>query len=157
MDVAKRIGQIRTLEAKIKDIKATQIKPLDELAEQLRNSVIAYLQSTNQLNAKTSEGTAYLSRRVSYSLEDPDSFRRHVIGTEQWELADWKANKTAMDDLVLKKEALPPGVIRNSEVVLGVNAPPKPRTKTPVKPNGGLTKEEWDKVEAEVDQEQPTL
>jgi hypothetical protein len=47
-----------------------------------------------------------------------NEFRRHVIGTEQWDLADWKANKTVVTELVDSDEGVPPGV--NFSAMAGV-------------------------------------
>ena len=169
MDVAQRIGNYKLLEAKIKEMTDTfkdTLKPYNELLAQMENSLIKYLQDNKQLNAKTVKGTAYLSSRVSYRQDDPDSFKRHVIGTEQWDIVDWKANKTAMDAMwneALTKaggdpnkfiDPIPPGVVRSEEVTLGVLSPSKPRVKTiKPRPNGGLTDEEWATIEREADQE----
>jgi hypothetical protein len=168
MDVATRVGNYKLLEAKIKEITDAHkaaLKPYNDLLAQIEASIIKFLQDNKQQNAKTAKGTAYLSSRVSYRQEDPEQFKRHVIGTEQWDIVDWKANKTAMDaawnealsqagyDPTKFIDPLPPGIVRSEEITLGVLSPSKPRIKAPKKANGGLSDEEWAKIEAEADKE----
>jgi hypothetical protein len=69
----------------------------------------------------TKAGTAYVSVKTSASLEDPDIFMRHVIGTESWELLDRRANATAVKAFAEENHgALPPGVKMASIVTVGV-------------------------------------
>lgn len=65
-------------------------------------------------------GTAYKKRSVSVTIADKREFQRHVIGSEEWELADWRANKTAIEGLVEKGEGLPPGVNYTSFMSIGI-------------------------------------
>lgn len=59
-------------------------------------------------------GTAFKSMSTSVTVADAREFRRHVIGGEHWDLIDWRANKTAVNDLVEAGEPLPPGINRSS-------------------------------------------
>ncbi len=59
-------------------------------------------------------GTAFKSISTSVTVADAREFRRHVIGGEHWDLIDWRANKTAVNDLVDQGEPLPPGINRSS-------------------------------------------
>lgn len=59
-------------------------------------------------------GTAYKSMSTSVTVADAREFRRHVIGGEHWDLIDWRANKTAINELVDQGEPLPPGINRSS-------------------------------------------
>lgn len=73
----------------------------------------------DNLNAR-GIGTAYRLTQVSVTIADPREFRRHVIGNEQWDLADWRASKTAINDLVEKGEPLPPGINRVARYTIGI-------------------------------------
>jgi hypothetical protein len=57
----------------------------------------------------------------SVTTADGAEFRRHVIGLEAWDLADWKPNKTAIEELVENGEPLPPGVNRSTTWKIHVN------------------------------------
>lgn len=55
-------------------------------------------------------GTAFKQKNASCRIVDPLAFRNYVIHTEEWDVADWKANKTAVRDMVERGEEAPPGV-----------------------------------------------
>jgi hypothetical protein len=59
-------------------------------------------------------GTAFKSISTSVTVADAREFRRHVIGGEHWDYIDWRANKTAINDLVEQGEPLPPGINRSA-------------------------------------------
>jgi len=59
-------------------------------------------------------GTAFKSMTTSVTVADAREFRRHVIGGEHWDLIDWRANKTAVNELVDKGDPVPPGINRSS-------------------------------------------
>lgn len=58
--------------------------------------------------------TAFRTTSVSVTTADGGAFRDYVIQKEAWELADWKPNKTQMNQLAEAGEALPPGVNRTT-------------------------------------------
>lgn len=59
-------------------------------------------------------GTAFKSISTSVTVGDAREFRRHVIGGEHWDLINWVANKTAVNELVERGEPLPPGINRSA-------------------------------------------
>lgn len=65
-------------------------------------------------------GTAYKKVSTSVTVADAREFRRHVIGTEQWDLANWSANKTLVNELVEKGEPVPPGLNRSAFYTIGI-------------------------------------
>jgi len=65
-------------------------------------------------------GTAFKSITTSVTVADAREFRRHVIGGEHWDYIDWRANKTAINDLVEAGEPLPPGINRSAFVNINV-------------------------------------
>jgi hypothetical protein len=65
-------------------------------------------------------GTAYKKITTSVRIADPREFRRHVIGTEQWDLANWSANKTLVNDMVERGEPIPPGIDRSAFYTIGI-------------------------------------
>src|SRR3982751_774705 len=60
--------------------------------EMLNQFLLKALKATGQDSAKTKAGTAYRKSFVSVTVADKEAFRRHVIGTEDWDLIDWRAN-----------------------------------------------------------------
>jgi hypothetical protein len=65
-------------------------------------------------------GIAYKKVSTSVTVADMREFRRHVIGTENWDLADWKANKTVVNEMVEAGGEIPPGVNRTSFISVGI-------------------------------------
>ena len=65
-------------------------------------------------------GTVYKKLTTSVTVGDAREFRRHVIGSEEWDLIDWRANKTAVNDLVEQGGELPPGINRSAFYSVGV-------------------------------------
>lgn len=127
-DTEKRVGQLRALELKIKEIEKKheeELEPFKKMAVNLRAMLLDFLNVTNQQNSKTNHGTIYKSERTSCSIEDQSAFKQHVIGSEAWELLDWKANLTATKDYIKEHKENPPGVKVTSMIVLGVLAPTK--------------------------------
>ena len=130
INLEKRIEQYRAVRDKIKEIKdghKVQLEPYNELLEKLGAALLDALNATKQDNAKTKAGTAYKTIEVSATIEDVTAFKRHVIGTESWDLLDFKANKTAVVDFIAdpdnKTKTPPPGVKFSAIYKIGVRAP----------------------------------
>lgn len=81
----------------------------------------------NNLDAdslKTDVGTCFKRVETSVTVAVPSEFQRHVIGTQQWELIDFRANKTAVKQFVEENDgSLPPGVNMTQTTVLSVRRP----------------------------------
>jgi len=132
-NVAQKTLQLRQIRQKMKEIKERHEKELEDFKvfeNKLMGEMIAFLQATKQQSAKNVNGTPYLSLKVTYSVEDQLEFRRHVIGTESWDMLTWGCAKTAADEFVKEHRAPPPGVKRTAFVTLGVLSPSKPKTET---------------------------
>jgi hypothetical protein len=65
-------------------------------------------------------GTVYRKLSTSVTVADSREFRRHVIGDEAWDLLDWRANKTAVNDIVDRNEPLPPGINRTTFMTIHI-------------------------------------
>lgn len=65
-------------------------------------------------------GTAYRLEQTSVTTADQREFRRHVIGNEEWDLADWKPNKTRVKELLEQGQPLPPGVNYRVAYTIGI-------------------------------------
>jgi hypothetical protein len=93
--------------------------------EKLNQLLLQNLNASGQDNAKTKAGTAYRKAWTSATIRDKDAFRRHVIGTEDWDLIDWRANKTAVLKAVEENHQPPPGVDFSRGYDVGVRRPGK--------------------------------
>jgi hypothetical protein len=156
MDVEGKVGKVQQLKLKIKEIEdrhKAELKPYEDLKLKIENRILEFLNTTNQQNAKTKLGTAYKHEEISYRIDDPDQFKRHVIGSEAWDVINWSVNKTAAKDLFERTKQLYPGTTRSVFVSVHVLAPPKARSKRVVQEEE-LSPEEWAEIENSLEQEQ---
>jgi hypothetical protein len=112
------------LDAKKKAYEA-EIAPRKEQLAKLNDVLLQALNATGQNTARTDAGTAYKKIWHSATVADKDIFMRHVIGTEDWDLIDWRANKTAVVDCVKENKEPPPGINYSSGYDVGVRRPGK--------------------------------
>jgi hypothetical protein len=123
IDIGTRIDQYVKLRDLIKseeDAHKALMKPKKDLLETLGNVILSHITQMGLDNVKGSAGTAYRIEETSASLADPQAFRRHVIGSEAWDLLDWKANKTATKEFVEANGVAPPGVNYTTSFKIGV-------------------------------------
>jgi hypothetical protein len=123
-NISHRIDQYIKLRDKIKeldDAHKAKMKPYMEALETMNNALLDHLNriGTDSTTAK-GIGTVYRTKRVTATLADPEEFRRHVIGSEAWDLIDWRANKTAVTAHIDEHELPPPGVNYSVTYVAGV-------------------------------------
>ena len=123
MNISKRVEQYVALRDKIKEIKIQQkeeLAPYNVMLDKLGSSCLKFLQDTGQESARTENGTVYITTRGTASLEDAEAFMRHVIGTQEWELLDRRANSTAVKAYIEENGTLPPGVRFSDIIDVGV-------------------------------------
>lgn len=135
-DLDKRAAQYIALRDKIAEIKkrhTEELKPYNEALFKLNTALLGHLMATNAQNAAAKSGTVYRSERVSVTIQDGDAFRQYVLANQRWDLVDWRANKTTVDEQVQAYDkaltdglpppntgGLPPGLKLTREYVAGV-------------------------------------
>jgi hypothetical protein len=82
-----------------------------------------FLDKTGQIRGACKTGTFYSTTKYSASIKDKQEFSRHVIGTEAWDLLDWKCNVQAAKDFEKETGAPLPGVAINAVAKVGVRRP----------------------------------
>lgn len=96
-----RRAQEKAFEEFIRDNYATRMAEIER-------DLLDFLQQTGGQNFSDEEtGTAFKTTKVSVSTSkggDALAFRRHVIGTEDWDLVDWRPNRTAIKAMVARGE-----------------------------------------------------
>ncbi len=110
--VDKRIKQYVALRDHIKEMEEAHDKakkPFVAAMEEINGFLQQFLDDSGSESIKTKYGTCYSSVRYSAPLEDAAAFMRHVIGTQQFELLDRRANVTAVKAFVEENGSLPPG------------------------------------------------
>jgi hypothetical protein len=88
--------------------------------EELETQLLDMLNKLGSDSIASPAGTVYKKLSTSVTVADPREFQRHVIGGELWDLIDWRANKTAVNDLIEAGEPVPPGINRSSFYSVGV-------------------------------------
>lgn len=119
-----RISQYVRLRDRIREIEKRhkeELEPFKAAKDKLEVMLLGMLNTTGQDSATAKgAGTVYKTTKRSASIADADAFRRHVIGSEAWDLLDWKANATATADFIDEHGTAPPGVNFNTHVTVGV-------------------------------------
>lgn len=114
MDFKAAVGsyvKLRDLIRKEEEEHKKAMRPKKELLDQLNGVILGMLNAASMDSARVDGvGTAYIKEDVSATIADANAFRHFVIGGEAWNLIDWRANKTAVRELVDTTGAAPPGV-----------------------------------------------
>lgn len=87
--------------------------------EAIEKTILSLLNNMGVDSVSSSTVTAYKNTVRSITIEDKPAFRRHVIGSEAWDLADWRANKTMITDMINSGEGLPPGIKHDAILRVG--------------------------------------
>jgi len=113
--------QLRDAKVKAEDLSKEFMRTnFTDRMEQLEQDLLDILNTNGLDSIAGPSGTAYKKVSTSVTVADAREFRRHIIGAEQWDLLDWRANKTAVNELVERGEALPPGVNRSAFLTVGI-------------------------------------
>jgi hypothetical protein len=118
-----RVDQYVQIRDMIRDMEKKHeeaIKPYKDALEQLASVLLNHLNTTGLESARTASGTVYRSERVSATIQDVSAFWDHVVGSENWDLIDKRANKTAVSEYVKYYGNAPPGVNYTVSHVVGV-------------------------------------
>lgn len=115
-----RYVKLRDRIKQVDDLHKEKTKAAREMLEQINAQLLDALNQSGSNSIATDAGTAYRIERASASIEDHTNFKTFVIANEEWDMIDWKANKTAVEDYLKEFDALPPGVKYSSAFVAGV-------------------------------------
>jgi len=107
----------RAAEAKYKEFCRVHY---DEPMQELEGELLNYLNSIGADSISSKMGTVYKILHTSVTTADGSDFRQYVIDQEAWDVADWRPNKTMINELVAKGEPIPPGVNRSAFWKVGV-------------------------------------
>lgn len=120
------VDQYVRLRDKIKeadDAHKKKVQPAKTHLELLNNTLLERLNNLGGESVKTASGTVYRTSKRSASIADGSVFREYVIDNAEWNLVDWRANSTAVDDYIKSNEVPPPGVNFSVHYVVGVRRP----------------------------------
>lgn len=100
-----------------------KLAPKKMAMQQIEGCLQKFLDDTGQIRGAAKSGTFYTSTKYSAVIKDKTEFRRHVIGTENWDLLDLKCNVTAAKDFEKENGAPLPGVAITAIAKIGVRRP----------------------------------
>lgn len=120
-----------------------ELKPLEDLMDGLEKQMMGFMQQLGIRFTKTEYGDPGIYTKTSYSVQDQDAFKNHVITSEEWDLLVWAVRRTSAESYQVLHGTYPPGVHVTKEQKLRVTAP------TPL----GTKKRTPKKVEVTTDQE----
>lgn len=123
IDVEKRVGQfvmLRDMKAALKEKHDTEMKPINDTMEMIKDELKVALNSVNADNMKTGSGTVSLNTKYSASAADIDMFWAWVVTQAAFDMLDKKPNVTAIREYVEQHGVAPPGVNFSSFQDIGV-------------------------------------
>lgn len=87
------------------------IKKYDEAMDQIEDYLMGQLRAQKVNSMSCDAGVAFIKRQTSATVADTGVFREHVISTGNFDLADFRAKKEAVEDYAKEHDGqLPPGV-----------------------------------------------
>ena len=102
---------------------AALLAPKKAAMEQIEGLLQVHMDKTGQIRGACNSGTFYTSTKYTVSIKDKQEFTRHVIGTENWDLVDWKCNVKAARDFEKENAAPLPGVAISAIAKVHVRRP----------------------------------
>lgn len=139
MNVEELIRRGRLIDQGIDEMEARhkeELKPLQEAMKTYRNLIQEWMIANKMVSTKTPAGQAVLATKTSFRVEDQQEFKRHVIGSEDWELIVWAVKRSAAEAFEEATKTLPPGVAKSSVLELRLLAPEKKRVRKPTQVEG---------------------
>lgn len=139
MDIEELIRRGRLIDQGIADMEAKhklEIKPLEDAKKTYRNLIQEWMIAQKMRSMKATTGQAVLAEKTSFRVEDQTEFKRHVIGTEDWEMIVWAVKRSAAEAFEATTKTLPPGVAKSSVLELRLLAPEKKRVRKAVPEEG---------------------
>ncbi len=124
IDFGKRTAQYIALRDKIAGIRkkhTEELAPYIEKLDALNIMLLGHLNSVGTTSASIKGvGTVYKKEVVSATLADPEAFRDYIVKHGDWDMADIKANKTAVKEYVDANGQPPVGVNYSVSFDVGV-------------------------------------
>jgi hypothetical protein len=113
--------KLRDEKKRFEEVAATKCQELyGERMNEIEGQLLEMLNTLGVDSITGKNGTAYKKVSTSVTIADAREFRRHVIGSEAWDLADWRANKTVINEMVEQGLDIPPGVNRSTFLTVGI-------------------------------------
>lgn len=97
-----------------------ELKPYNEALGKLENHFLAAMQQDNLQSLNAGGGTAFQATRTSVTVADWDAFYKWVAENKAPHFLDHRASKSAVEEYLEETGELPPGLNRNSSIIVNV-------------------------------------
>lgn len=102
---------LRDKRAEIEKAQKVVIKQYDDAMESIENFLMGHLRGQKLNSTSCDAGVAFIKRKRSATVADTQVFREHVISTQNFDLADFRAKPEAVEEYAKEHEGqTPPGV-----------------------------------------------
>jgi hypothetical protein len=91
--------------------------------DRIETELMAFLNDAGSESVKTGAGTAFKRIETSITVADQKEFSRFVIGSQAWDLLDFRASKTGVKSYLEENQNLPPGLNHTTATVISVRKP----------------------------------
>lgn len=115
--------QLRDKKAALKAEFDGKVAPVDEAMARIEAHMMKVLTDLGSDRIGGATGVAFKSTVNSATVADKELFREFVRANDAWELADIRAQKTAIKDYIEQHDDLPPGINWRTETVIRINRP----------------------------------
>jgi hypothetical protein len=113
--------QVRDKIEAMKEKHKEELAPLNKALLMLNGKLLEMLLESGSDSATVRDiGTVYKTIKKSASIADGDAFRQFIIANAMWNMIDWRANSTAVDEYIQAEGNVPPGVNFRQVAVVGV-------------------------------------
>ena len=114
--------KLRKKMSAIDDRHKEELKPFQELKEQIETQLLKHLNDTGLDSTKCEAGTAYRSTATSVTVKDWSKTLAFIQQHELWDLLEARVWKTFAVELMAERKAPIPGVEISQATVLRVRA-----------------------------------
>ena len=80
-----------------------ELNPYEEAKKKLEGALMQWLLEHKIKTANTAAGNITFVENTTFPIEDKLAFREFVIENLEWEMLDWRSNKTRVSDYVERK------------------------------------------------------
>ena len=102
---------LRDKKGEIETAHKATVKKYDDAMEQIENYLKGLLHTQHLTSLSCDAGVAFIKRKRSATIADTQTFREHVISTQNFDLVDFRAKADIVEDYANEHEGqLPPGV-----------------------------------------------
>lgn len=112
--------KLRDKKAQMKAAYDKEVASIDTLLDKVEGKLLEYFNESGIESIRTEAGTAFKSTRASATIADWDAFFAFVMQTENYQMLEHRASKTAVAEYKTANEDLPPGINWREEVTVNI-------------------------------------